>query len=972
MTLVPLFVVLFHAVVTKAILDPCAIYKPFPDSDRRDPSYELGNGETSIDDNELKEGWYGDTNYTLVDESPGFYKCGGWYPIWINGSTSMRSSMCVQSPSDACSLPFEIDRQQCDGFSIYFLPQAPIHRAVYCLSSNVQELPVFNEIPQVTFDLLDKLYSSELLFRCNFTRANESLSYKTTWYLEGAPFYTFEPMEWNSDDFDYVANRTLTEEILRENGVAKAGFNLQCRVQALYGLDQASSSGGLSEVQFVGVKIWAWDNVLYEGETRTIYLHLTVPFRCGSFINDFGLPCWFDINVHRVQDPGECQSAAVVQNSCGINSINSSQWNQLISVTVVGKITSTYGENSATTQMKLKTPKTSFHLPFWEDYDIGIVTFQIVKNTTLYQSTWCSSSNDPYVQTFSWTYFYLDAAGIYTLYKNGDDIEVQIQTEECNMDEFWVGPYCTCGVAVRAGKTVFEISHCESLTWHIGYTACGDDGDVLQVRRDWNYYTISLPTGNIVDVSVTTYAPYFLNVYITSSVNDVEKNRGMCGSVSTTQNGDLIKRSGSLANSTDDFAESWRVTPDNNLFNPEVISNGFASYKPLFQYCTCERETDPLNPLTCTAMAATETCLEPDNVEDIKPKNCIISKRKKRMAQRSVKRIKRQSTSQKGWSNGWNLTLAQEYCDAQFSADQSVKVCGDVPGVNVADSINDCVKDIELSGTTDFVAMALEGVHVKCVREAMQNPVLKEAEAGETSIFEKITKDTCSHDCSGRGSCNDGQCHCNSGFGGGDCSVDFTNPPVLIDVGEGGKCDLAAGTCVEMAVLGDIFSGEEYSKCQVKKYVVTRDGKMLTPILATSKAVLESISEVICTTPEPGENDVVTAYNVSVSHDGHVYSNELSVLVYDSTCVNVNTDTMEWSLQASYCTHKGKCVHEGEPRGVDLCFICKRNDNGGYWENTHSDECVPIMDNGGTTWGGKVSVLMGLLVASTPVTIHYI
>lgn len=45
----------------------------------------------------------------------------------------MRSFMCVQSPTDACSLPFEIDRQQCDGFSIYFLPQAPIHRAVYCL-----------------------------------------------------------------------------------------------------------------------------------------------------------------------------------------------------------------------------------------------------------------------------------------------------------------------------------------------------------------------------------------------------------------------------------------------------------------------------------------------------------------------------------------------------------------------------------------------------------------------------------------------------------------------------------------------------------------------------------------------------------------------------------------------------------------------------------------------------------------------
>ncbi|XP_046568578.1 von Willebrand factor D and EGF domain-containing protein-like [Haliotis rubra] len=269
--------------------------------------------------------------------------------------------------------------------------------------------------------------------------------------------------------------------------------------------------------------------------------------------------------------------------------------------------------------------------------------------------------------------------------------------------------------------------------------------------------------------------------------------------------------------------------------------------------------------------------------------------------------------------------------------------------------------------------MALESVHVKCVSEAMLNPVLLEAEAGEPSIFDKITKDTCVHDCNGRGTCNDGRCHCDAGFGGGDCSVDLSIPPVLVDASEGGTCDLATGRCAEIAVLGDIFSGQETSKCQMKKYVVTRDGNLAAPVSTTPRAVFESISEVTCTTPDPGDDDVVTAYNVSVSQDGHAYSNELRVLVYDSTCVIVDTDTTKWSVQGRYCTHQGKCAREGEIRADDPCFVCHVNEHGGDWRNTNiGDGCTPIMDNGGTTWGRRMSILMWLLGASTPVIIYYV
>ncbi|XP_048247561.1 uncharacterized protein LOC124131984 isoform X2 [Haliotis rufescens] len=962
---------LFDLAVSQDPPDACTTYTPFPDSDRRGINYTLSNGESSIDDNELTEGWYGDRRYTLVEESPGFYKCGGWYPIYIQGRTPIAGqtpnsdlTMCVQSTTEACKSTFSVEARQCDGFEVYLLPQAPVHRAVYCLVANHGGSPQFDEKPRITFELMDKEYSSELLFRCNFTRSSEDLFYKTIWYVEGAPIYTFEPLEWNSDDFDYIANRTLTEQLLKDNGVEKAGFNLQCGVQALYAPGGATSSGELSEVQFVGVKIkWYNTQPLSEGETRRIFLELTVPFGCGTFKEGLNIQCPFDINVVRVQDPDNTSLAAVVENSCSIAKISSKQWHQGTSVTVVGKITPTYGEETATTQLKLKTPNISYELSsFWQDYEIGIVTIQLVKNTTLFQRRYCHSHNDPQIITFNRMWFYLDHAEVYTLYSDLNKIEVQIQTEDCGRERRRYGPFCTCGVAVRAGRTVFEISHCKSLTWHIGYTACGDDGDVLQVRRiHLKHYMIHLPTGNTVNVNLEN-DPYFLNVYVTSSVNDVGKSRGMCGELSATSDDDLIMRGGSVTNSTEDFAESWRVNKTDNFFDPEVISAGLSSYKPLLQYCTCEEKG-----LTCTAMAASDTVKTPRDIQKIKPKNCVISKRKKRMALRTQKRSKRQVQPSGRWFNGWNETLAQAYCEDKFSESKAVKVCGDVPGVNVANSKRECVKDIQLSGTDAFATMAVESVYAKCFREALVNPILNMSEPGKPSVFEKITEETCTQDCSKRGVCKEGQCHCNPGFGGGDCSVELSNPPTLFDVGDGGRCDLATGKCIETAVLGDIFSGEESSRCQIKKSMVKQDGQMAISSVTTSKAVTESISEVTCYLPDALADDVTTSYNISVSNIGTFYSNELTVLVYDSTCVTVNNDTMIWSLRDGYCTHKGKCVMEGDTLEEDACVSCEINDNQRIWKTATGGICG---NRAGNVSDERLFVMLGLLVAAAAALNH--
>ncbi|XP_046570130.1 uncharacterized protein LOC124278469 [Haliotis rubra] len=185
--------------------------------------------------------------YTLVSgASPGFYRCGGWYPMYIQG-TAITSPMtiCVQSIAEACAQSFVIQRRTCSGFEVYNLRQAPVHRAVYCLVASSGAPPEFDEKPTISFELFDKHNSSELLSFCNFTRSSDNLFYKTIWYVAGAPIYTFEPQQWSSDDFDYIASRMLTEQLLQQKGVEKAGFYLRCAVQAMYNPGETTSSGGI-------------------------------------------------------------------------------------------------------------------------------------------------------------------------------------------------------------------------------------------------------------------------------------------------------------------------------------------------------------------------------------------------------------------------------------------------------------------------------------------------------------------------------------------------------------------------------------------------------------------------------------------------------------------------------------------------------------------------------------------------------
>ncbi|XP_046360322.2 uncharacterized protein LOC124137891 [Haliotis rufescens] len=773
--------------------------------------------------------------------------------------------------------------------------------------------------------------SSELLFRCQFNRSStQKLWYETSWYVNDVLTTTFDPMEWTSGGFDYVANNTLTEAILKTNGISKAGFNLSCAVRAQFAQGLPKGNHSFSDMDFIGIKILQPEVVLKEGETTNVHIQMTVPFGCGNITQILMTPCEFTVEVETA-DPDGCGQAAVIQSRCGIPNIPATDWSRRSPIKVLGRITPEYGRQSAITTLKVKVPD-SFAFPFWKEYHVGNITVTLERDTALIQQKRCSSTNDPYLYTFDGLWNRYDLAGVFTFYRHlTDTVEVQIETENCGRFGF-----CNCGVAVRSGKTVFELSHCNSNIWHIGYTSCRDGGGAMDVKRRGSSYEVYLPSGAKLQAYIDGSR---LNIYLTPSIQDRNKTRGLCGILSSTSDDDYMTRDGSLA-PFDQFTSSWRVDPPNNLFEPSVVSQITSIAPAVDQYCSCVNTK-----ITCSAMTASRTCTVPAGYRSVPRRQCTISgARKKRCARNPVSRVRRQTrTGDPEWGGGWTEQRANEFCRQLITSSNTTALCQDVPGVDVNASLSQCVTDIQLSQSTEFSQLELDSVRAPCIKEVMVNPALREVQSGSSqSIFDRVTERSCLGECSGNGFCVNGSCECNTNTGGEDCSVDLTKPPVLYDVADDGHCDIGNSSCREVSVFGSVFTGGVDSKCMIRSFAVQENGHMEYQEMSTTAAVDESISEVLCSvhtrkkrsTSSPA--DVVAAYNISVSNADDIYSDGIVVLVYDSRCVIVNHTTRQWNIQEGYCIHNRLCVQDGRPKSGSDCEICDASTSPAVWINSNA------------------------------------
>ncbi|XP_041349607.1 von Willebrand factor D and EGF domain-containing protein-like [Gigantopelta aegis] len=812
------------------------------------------------------------------------------------------------------------------------------------IAGKVRDIPRRTNKPIVETALTKVGRNSELIFRCIFDKSVEDVFYKIYWYVDNKYLSSSKPHRWE----DRGGSNDLDETTLKEKGFKTVGFNVYCGVRASFQTESAASLPIFSQVKYVGIKLYN-TTVYLDKEPVEIFFQLTAPFGC---IDD--KDCSLEIQLLERDDiqDNNCERKNLVASYCGV-SVEKSKWDKVHSFVI--KRRTTVNKNTKTTStsiMKLTTSQRNWNHGLWANYnDFGNVLIETREDTSMIQGKQCHAVCDPHMKTLDGRYYEHQYGGIFTLYTNVElQVEVQVETALCNSNR----AFCVCGLAVRAGRSVFAIPLCHGFK-RPGFLLCDDVDDVLDVRRRTDQqYEILIPSGAIVKANLLNYGGYFMNVYVVPSVHDVDKSRGLCGKLSNTRRDDFVKRDGTQSGPGRDFSASWRVQDQNNLFDRNKFDR-LERWDRSWNYCNCPKcLKPPCGEVECGPMQEANACFKyrPPATDSVKPdpRRCSIHARKRRSVfEPSTTSHQMMSINKRDaddWLNGWTKENATVFCEKQLRSLSSTQTCQNIPTVNISQNIEDCVFDIWASGSTAFFDATTDNMQTTCMQEVTMNSTFHR-ETGEESILDKVFKIACPSGCRGKGDCVDGQCKCHANYSGSDCSVDLNSPPQLTEVDFDGLCDVNEDPCTAISLVGGTFVNSASTACRFRDVVEngsptmeTSDGPVDASVVTAS---FENLFELSCRIPVRrtkrsalgvSAEDKPSAYHVSVSNNGVAYSEERIVVIYNSTCqtCTLSGTTVSCVISDEYCTLGTQCIPKGGMYPGGGCLVCDINGKEKSWQ----------------------------------------
>ncbi|XP_046370611.2 von Willebrand factor D and EGF domain-containing protein-like isoform X1 [Haliotis rufescens] len=989
--------------------DPCKSYISFPFLEKRSINYTLPTADTPLNDLyiDASNDWFGEEGYDLVLSSPppGDGRCGTSYPLWVRdtlplGGMNKTVEVCMKDGPEHCSTSFTIDVKDCGTLRVYQLKKPPVFEAAFCvdLTNPTKPRTSFKVKPTVHVDVETDTHNKDhFKFTCTFGKSHDDLLYHVLWYVNGGFIYSFPPKHWSNTFVDHSA---LTEDILTRSGFSTPGFQVQCAVKASLGEGFPAGGSILSDEKFIGIKIPSGTVVVKEGESVMLNLTLTAPLGCGSRSY-----CSMAVFVVARNQPGLCDPSAFIPTQCGLT-IKGSSWRTLHHLEIKGKLTSGYNAKTALIRLYLKTDNLVISHPFWSKYEIGSVAVQVVKEAVINKQSVCHAVQDPHMRTFDGRLYEFHQPGVFLLYKHDElELEVQMQVSQCYPPRNTV--QCPCGIAVRAGQTIFHIDKCNRPNWSIDFVLCKDGKDLIKILKSGTQYKIYLPTGSYLDINVTPTSK-FINIQIYPSYNDHGKVSGLCGTFTNKCEDDFKKRDGTFetdpkakhacANGNaldrfDSFAFTWRA--DVNLFNHDDFHR-LKPWTPPILLCTCvyhNRFPQKLvEKVTCSSELNKDVCIF--NQRFLPPpssfRQCAseTNRRRRSPVQRQMYREKRDAEDA-GTLTTWTTATATTYCNQLFNNSPPIAACRTVEGVSkiIKQHEDNCIMDITAINAVDFATHSLEAAKSECIHEVEMNSTLHtEKTPGVPSFLSTLSAMTCSHDCSGKGTCQNGACSCNDGLGGDDCSIDKSLPPVIDGISGDGYCDLASDVCNETSLHGPYFDEHGQLQCRFVPFTVHADGTQKTGTVSYSKPLVESFVEVICILPkqqrtkrspssQPPEAELAAGFRISIANYGDVFSDESVLVMYNSKCqyCNVTGKAVVCAFTSQSCNAKGVCVSHGDIHPEKPCYVCDASSSVRKWTLKSADgACTATTTDTSISFSLWIigAVVVGLLLAGVGCCIY--
>ncbi|CAG5115783.1 unnamed protein product, partial [Candidula unifasciata] len=405
-------------------------------------------------------------------------------------------------------------------------------------------------------------------------------------------------------------------------------------------------------------------------------------------------------------------------------------------------------------------------------------------------------------------------------------------------------------------------------------------GIAVRERND----VIYLPSGSEVKIEAGG-----TNVYISIPAFDKGQGRGICGTNDGVEDNDFTHPDGTVEPACtqrcipDAFFESWRVTGNNSLFEvvPDPVNDTESTNGSFGRYCSCLDNTNGTATVSCSAREHVQT------------------------ANTAVRHFRKLVNPNKQWPNDQGITEAQarDMCTKAIQKSPLYSQCQNFQRL-IDSVISDCLADILHGGTTAFLDDVTASFTSQCQLTLAQNPDSYVTNTDGQQVIKPGVIDICPVECLKHGQCADkGQCICQNGWEGETCLIESGKGPQLIAVKSGELCDISQMKCdiINIDVTNIIFGN---------------------PLTCRIQAI-----DVIPSTQR---------YNISATKDGLIFGNDVSLRVFDGTCLDCDRSGCKVKITA--CHINNICYKDGDIDKFSENRTCDVTKSNSQWTIIRSEQ----------------------------------
>ncbi|XP_061170968.1 von Willebrand factor D and EGF domain-containing protein-like [Saccostrea echinata] len=760
---------------------------------------------------------------------------------------------------------------------------------------------------------------------------------------------------------------------------------------------------------FAGIRTRNPNIELERKGSKNVELEMTIPYASESIvINGVPEPV-SDLDIHlffKSNHTSHC-SGSMTTSNCNIklrsfsynerHKYENGEWKKSITFQVFNQDTDNYVINSQWTLQTRTGITKGIGSKIFEDVSLPDISLRSLETNEEWKGKFCSVRADPHMYTFDGKSYECHLPGDFNNYRNDPYLQwIQSRHHLCFPSNNF--PMCVCAVAARAGRDVFVIDFCGA-NGAIKFELC-DDNVLVVIKVNDKHYKIYFPTGTTLSVYITDWNGYYnIDLEINPSSLDFGNSYGLCGFFDGVIDNDVTRRDKTTTDSIEltypnTFSNSWKVQASENLFSDSLIYLGLKSISNVLgSNCKCTdsgqtecsyRTFTPCNfdqgkRYECDknqvqnrqdldiSRKPEKPDVEDQRVQDRQQEGLVTKKTEEQDVHKDQVQNQGQEgdlSSEPGEPDVDNPkerdvlinTLMTFVQTKEYATIVCLKAFQDSPEYNtcqkhVPDVVNitiaNCIEDVKMTGDESLIQMHVEAALQQCSMFVFLNETFQESEPDITYSIQNL----CPSNCSSHGTCEGGNCTCDAGFGGSDCSFDFLGPPTITSVPSAGLCDLSTTTCKEATILGKYFFENMDSICYINVHQVDVNQSTLRRESTKNTLKERTLFEGYCPIPFNTTGIWTTEINFKISNDKLRFTDTYQIFIYQSTCQEYHNDSgnVFFTLKSAFCYIDGTCVNPMEKSMMNKCLYCNAlNDKFNWTENEYCSHTTHSAIDDGT------------------------